>query len=307
VRTPILVTGSHRSGTTWVGRMLCASGEAGYIHEPLNPNRVPSWTGGRVPLWFLYLCADNSDEYEPLLRDVLAFRYPLRHNLTRLRDPLRAALLVREWTGSMTARARRLRPLMKDPIALFSAEWLALTFGMRVVVMIRHPLGFVGSIKRLNWQFKFRGWLAQPALLRDWLHPFEDDMRRCAAEDVDVVEQGILMWNAMHHVIAAYRGRHPGWAFVRHEDLAAGPVESFRSLYGRMGLRWGPGTARAVGAGSSPGNPAETPPWRRWTVRRDSAAATETWRQRLDPDEVRRIRTGVARIAPCFYPEERWP
>jgi LPS sulfotransferase NodH len=33
---PILVTGAHRSGTTWVGKILCASGEAAYISEPLN-------------------------------------------------------------------------------------------------------------------------------------------------------------------------------------------------------------------------------------------------------------------------------
>ena len=32
----ILVTGSNRSGTTWVGKMLCASNELNYIYEPFS-------------------------------------------------------------------------------------------------------------------------------------------------------------------------------------------------------------------------------------------------------------------------------
>jgi hypothetical protein len=34
---PILVTGAHRSGTTWVGRMLALVPGVEYIHEPFNP------------------------------------------------------------------------------------------------------------------------------------------------------------------------------------------------------------------------------------------------------------------------------
>lgn len=37
---PVVVTGIPRSGTSWVGKMLQASGELTYINEPLNP-RIP--------------------------------------------------------------------------------------------------------------------------------------------------------------------------------------------------------------------------------------------------------------------------
>ena len=33
---PILVTGSHRSGSTWTGRIISAAPHVGYIHEPFN-------------------------------------------------------------------------------------------------------------------------------------------------------------------------------------------------------------------------------------------------------------------------------
>jgi hypothetical protein len=35
-QSPILVTGAHRTGTTWVGKMLAASPQVAYISEPLN-------------------------------------------------------------------------------------------------------------------------------------------------------------------------------------------------------------------------------------------------------------------------------
>jgi LPS sulfotransferase NodH len=34
---PILVTGAHRSGTTWVGKMLALAAGTGYAHEPSSP------------------------------------------------------------------------------------------------------------------------------------------------------------------------------------------------------------------------------------------------------------------------------
>jgi len=36
MRKPILVTGSHRSGTTWAGRSLVLAPNTAYIHEPFN-------------------------------------------------------------------------------------------------------------------------------------------------------------------------------------------------------------------------------------------------------------------------------
>jgi hypothetical protein len=35
-RRPVLVTGMHRSGTTWLGEMLCTSSDFINIGEPLN-------------------------------------------------------------------------------------------------------------------------------------------------------------------------------------------------------------------------------------------------------------------------------
>jgi hypothetical protein len=109
---------------------------------------------------------------------------------------------------------------MKDPIALFSAPWLARTFNADVVVLIRHPAAVVSSLVRLDWIFYFPYLLEQPELMRDWLAPFAEEIRRFAASPQPLLEQGILLWRIMHHVIFRYQQEHPEWIFLRHEDLS---------------------------------------------------------------------------------------
>jgi len=281
--------------------MLCLSGEAGYIHEPLNPVRRPNWMGRPVPYWYVYITHENAHLYEADIERVMQFRYPWIRNAVRLRKPEHAGMLVSDLARGLRPRARRARPLLKDPFALFSAEWFARRYGAHIVVTIRDPVAFVGSIKRLNWQFKFKTLLSQGALLRDWLQPFEEDMRRCRDNDIDVVEQGIVLWNALHHAIARMRVEHPEWSFVRHEDLARDPLAGFHGLYRACGLRWDEDVANKVRAFSTADTGSELPMWRHGSVKRNSSGATETWKLRLTDEEVARVRAGTSEVAASFY------
>jgi LPS sulfotransferase NodH len=49
---PILVTGTHRSGTTWVGKMLAADSSTAYISEPLNVLHRPGVYRAKVKHWY---------------------------------------------------------------------------------------------------------------------------------------------------------------------------------------------------------------------------------------------------------------
>jgi hypothetical protein len=301
VKRPILVTGSHRSGTTWTGRMLCATGEAGYVHEPFNPKRRPGWGGDRFPYWFMYVTESNEGFYKPVVERALSFHYPIRDNLGALRGPKQMAMFTVDLARSLPLRVRRPRPLIKDPIALFSAEWLARTYDMDVVVMIRRPAAFASSIKRLNWRFEFRDWLAQEELVHAYMPRWHKQMHDCWADKVDVIEHAILMWNAIHDAIDGMRRRHPEWSFVRYEDLADAPVDGFEALYARCGLTWSDRAAAAIARSSDASNPKEVPLWRHQSIKRSSAAAKDTWRTRLTDEEVERIATGTAEIAARFY------
>jgi hypothetical protein len=306
VADPILVTGSHRSGTTWVGRMLSLSPQVGYIHEPFNPQRSPGWMGERVPHWYLYVCPENEFRYLEPMRRVLAFRYPVASDLRHLPGPRQLGRMKLEWLRSVGQRRRQPRPLLKDPIAFFSAEWLADRFEARPVVMVRHPAAFAGSLKRLDWQFDFRNWADQPLLLRDHLDPYRDRIRAFASSQPDVIDQAILMWNAIHHVIHGYRERHPDWIYLRYEDLAKEPVAGFEDLARRLGTPWDETIRAEVVRFSSEGNVKEVPTWQHQRVKRDSRAAVRSWFRRLTEEERVRVRTGTAEVAGRFYSEADW-
>ncbi|MGH2766895.1 MAG: hypothetical protein ACRDKA_13450, partial [Actinomycetota bacterium] len=260
----------------------------------------------RVPHWYQYVCGENEAEYVRLVEDVVAFRYP-PETLLRVRHPRQAFQVAEEAPWALWHRLRGSRPLIKDPIALMSAGWLAERFGMEVVVMIRHPAAFAGSLVRLDWpRFDFRNWADQPLFLRDLAGPYREAIRSFDPERQDLIDESVLLWNVIHHVIGGYRDRHPEWAFVRHEDLAEEPVKGFRGLFERLDLVWDGTAQRIIVRSSTDEARKEVPAHLHRTVRRDSRSARWTWARRLTPDQLERVREGTAEVASAFYGDEDW-
>ena len=280
------------------------SGETGYIHEPFLPNRSPGWITEPLPHWYMYICEDNAHLYRDAVARVLRMRYPMR-SVPKSRSAKQLAVQLPEIAKSIRYRTGGAVPLVKDPLALFSSEWLAREFGMQVVVMIRDAAAFVSSIKKLNWGFDYeRNWLAQDLLMRDLLGHRADEYRGYVGE-VDLVGEGIVMWNSIYDVVDQLRARHPDWSFVKYEGLADDPIAGFQSLYGKLGLSWSTDVADKIRSFNSAQNPGEVPIWKRRAVKRDSGAAKTTWRTRLTPEEIERVRNETRDVALKFYsPEE---
>ena len=301
---PILVTGAPRSGTTWVGKMLALAPGIGYIHEPFNPVTPKGVSAAPVQRVFEYVSPDREADFARPLDRALGFRYAVGAELPRLRSPRDAGRAGRDLARTTRWRLERRRALVEDPIALFSAEWLAARFDMDVVVTIRHPAAVVASFKRLGWTHRFRSFLEQPALMDAYLRPFEPEIRAYADQPPGTVDQATLLWNLCHHVIRLLRDRHGEWSFVRHEDLSRDPLPGYEALYRRLGLELTPESAAAIADHSSAKNPAELR--RAHDVRLDSRAGVENWRRVLTPDEIGRVRESTAELAGVFYPEDGW-
>lgn len=303
---PILVTGSHRSGTTWVGRMLCASGEAAYVHEPFNPNRSPGWFLEPLPYWFMHITRANEQDYVEAVRRMVELRYPTTAALARARSPRIVAMNAQQSATAWRDRRRGKRLLLKDPLALLSAEWLAERFGMHVIVLVRHPASFVSSIKRLKWGFDYeRNWLAQPLLMKNLMTGYEEKLSGYRGE-VDLVGEGIVIWRALYDVISQYRDRHPGWSIVRYEDLAAEPLTVFRTLYDSAGLSWNRSVESEITEFSRGGRAEDESAAGRHQIKRDSRAAARAWKTRLSEDEIERIRVGTDPVWRGFYTDDDW-
>jgi hypothetical protein len=287
--------------------MLCAGGGALYIHEPFNNVRPdgPTWVPKSFPYWF-YCLSDTDHAYDRLLQNVIEMKYPLLPALARSRSLRHIGRAARDWSLSLAARMRRERPLVKDPIALFSTEWLAKRFGMTVVVLIRHPAAFAASLKRLDWWFKFSNWSDQERLMRTYLAEYAEPIRKYVSGKKDLIDQAILMWNCMYSVVNRYRVKHPDWAFVRHEDLAGDPVKGYQALYAHCRLAWNPAAEEAVRKFSQQPDAKPLSADRPTDIRRESRKTVSVWKRILTPEEADRIRAGTRKIAKSFYDPKEW-
>ena len=243
---PILVTGSPRSGTTWCGQVLASQPSVFYVEEPFHQKHPPGVCEAEFDRWFQHIGPHNEDEYYEALRKTAELRYSVwRQARTAARGIQRKskpglsgiAEALTEWARWTTARLNGKRPLLKDPIALFSAEWIADRFDAQVVVMVRHPAGFVHSIQRAGWRHPIEHLTSQPDLLDGVLSPIADELREAGARSLDIVEEAILLWKAICCAVDVYLQRHPEWIIVRNEDLAEHPIQEYRRLCSHFGFR----------------------------------------------------------------------
>lgn len=295
---PILVTGAHRSGTTWVGRTISRHPVVHYVQEPFNVSYPNDSMNLSLDTWFTHF--DSSPRQQEIANafDRLLPRGRMGHawEACRLagldsRTPLR---FIKYLLSSQ-------RVLVKDPIALFSAGWLYETYHFQVVCMIRNPLAFAGSLKVAGWDFDFEDLRRQQGLMEGPLRAFAEDITRSCEqrESQDLIDRAALLWNVLHHAILGYRERYPDWLFVRHEDLAASPVAEYEKIFVYLGLDMQGSIREYIENYSSQRNPKNASS--NVYQPRDSKQVLETWRERLTEEEVARIRRATSAIADQFY------
>jgi hypothetical protein len=300
---PILVTGAHRSGTTWVGKMLALAPGVAYLHEPFSPKTPKGLSPAGFDRYFTVVTTANEGRYRAGLQRTLEQRYDLRAQLRSARSWRDVARIPLDYARLRGTRSSAERTLVKDPIALLSAEWLAESFGMAVVVLIRHPAAFAASLKRLGWKHSFATFI-QDGEVPEVVRPYEDEIREQAARPGEILAQAALLWRLLYNAVDGYRERHPDWEFVQHEDASAAPVATFERLYAQLGLDFTAGAREAIARASATDNPAElTTPH---AVELDSAASIGRWRDDLTTAEIETLRERTRDVWPRFYSDEDW-
>jgi hypothetical protein len=293
-----------RTGTSWVGEMLAAGGHVGLISEPFNL-AVPQ-AALRIPVdhWYTYLSEETEARFLPPLLDALEFRYPLWRQLSRCRGRACALHTLRVWRTFVHNRNRR--PLIKDPNAIFSAEWFARRLESSIVVTVRHPVAVVSSWKRLGWSFDFLHLLQQPSLMRDWLGPFRAEIESALSPTKDLLDRVALLWHVIHSVVLEYRRRFPAFRIVLHEELSSDPLRRYAELYRSLGLPFNPPASAAVTSSSAAQNPGETPRAMPYETRIHSKANLDSWRHRVTAEEIARIKRVTEESASAFYQGFDW-
>lgn len=310
---PLVVTGLPRSGTSWVGKMLQAGGDHVYVNEPLNPSHPPGRSPGvlnaEVEHYFQYIAAESAGSWEDAFRRTLSLRYGLLAEVRRNRRPYDLARAARYLFAFTAGRVGGRHALLDDPYAVFAVPWLVERFPLSAVVMVREPVSFVGSWRALGWQVDTAELLEQPLLMRDYLEPFREELSAVAGSD-DWLGSAAALWRATYAAVHQFAG-HPRVHVVRHEDLAADPLPAFRRLYQSVDLAWGSSAATKIREATSGSRGGKNQPFR-WSLSSGlsrtafqpmaSTSSLGTYRQRLTPEEISRVRLLTDDIRSLYYP-----
>ena len=301
---PILVTGAHRSGTTWVGKMLAADADTAYVSEPLNVLHRPGVFRAPVKHWYTYINNENESEYLPAFHELLNFEYHTLLEIRSLRSHKDFLRMGRDFHTFFIGNMHGQRALLKDPFAVFSTPWFAQKLNCQVVITLRHPAAFASSLKRLNWFFDFRDLLDQPALMRDHLEAERAEMESIKPDDI--IGQSALLWRMIYRFVHSTRSLFPDFKIVRHKDLALDPVEAYKALYKSLGLTFDKKVEDIILNSSNSENPAELSKRNTHSVKLDSRASVENWKKHLNTDEITRIRKMTESVSHLFYSDTEW-
>ena len=266
--------------------MIATSPRIGYVHEPFNVDHHPGICPMRVPYWFMYVTEENASAFRPAIGKTLRFSYSPLAELAAARRPRHVARLVVDGGRFLKYRLLRCRPLLKDPLALFSAEWLASEYEMHVVLLVRHPAAFAASVRRQGYTHPFSHFLQQPPLMRDHLAPFEQQIRGIASRSPDVIDEAALLWRLTTYMTLKLRTLHPDWLFYRYEDLAQDPTRAFGDVFDRLGLEF----THQI----------------RDRILQATNANISGWKKELSVKEIGTLRSMVDELSSPLYTDAEW-
>ncbi|MCP3936776.1 MAG: sulfotransferase [Actinomycetia bacterium] len=296
---PVLITGANRSGTTWVGDMLCRGDGIVYMHEPFNPQVRPQWFTGLPFERTQYIDDSNADLYKQRLEGLVSARPPWRHLLSDMgsASSVRGAKTLNDISRSVRKGARL---VLKDPLAVFASKHLSSAYEVDVVVCVRQPTAYAGSLKRMGWAFDFGNWTRQSQFLEGPAQPWAEEIERAANSSIDLVDTAILRWKVTYSILDRWRREDPRWTVVDHSTLAKDPERGFEDLYATLKIPFVDGVRHEIVKVNAPGNTFLVADHDKGGTERDSAATIDTWKSRLTPAEVERVLEATAGVAHAY-------
>lgn len=302
---PIVVTGIHRSGSTWVGNVIAKSSAVKYIHEPFNGMCPMGICAIKLPHTYMHLSQKNGLDFYPALNNMFQLKYDLAAGLKAADGFADYLRLAKHSALSLNDRVCKKVPLMKDPMAVLSTEWLAQTFGAAILILVRHPAAFVSSCYQLGWGFHFENFANQPVLMDTYFRDFKAEIEDYTQGSYDIIDKLSLLWKLIYSVVARYQQRYPNWLILRYEDICSNPVTNFDNIFRHCKLEKTAEVSAFIKESTGAAQPKNI--FKNiHSIKRDTQKQVAIWKQRLSQAEIDRVRSRVESVSSIFYADADW-
>jgi hypothetical protein len=279
----IVLAGSGRSGTTWIGNVLCALKGVQPIFEPLFPpwnetvREITGWDTSNPYFRAVYLRdRGNYREWRQLWYQILTGRHR------------------NYWTDYQRETYFPNRFLIKEVRANMMLAYLYQQFKPRIVYVLRHPCAVIYSrlVAQQPWHADVRDLLSQEELVVDYLTPWIAEIEK----EKDLVGTHAVWW-AVENLVALQQLANIPHYFVHFEELVLNPKEILQPLIAWLGYeKLPPKVMKILSQPSRMSN--------RNLVYRDTRDRLSYWQHHLSIEDQRRIITWADRVGLSRYAEQ---
>jgi hypothetical protein len=303
----LLLTGIHRSGTTWIGRVLSKIQELTVLHEPFNKD----YGLQGLPQWYPFIDSSVPGQ-EGYMKNIIADYFSGKGQYTRQYDAgISLRSVARRIFGSTAernyrsaCRARKQKVLLKDPFCLFMAPYLIEEYGVPTVVVVRHPAAHLASMKRMNWTQDLQRIFEHRLLREEYANDFPwTELRNETSE----AKTNSYFWLAAHRFIMDAGEKHPSkLRITRHEDMTLHPRAELKRLLNFWGIEDQGHKALTYAMESTRGSTVAPRSGKLHEFSRDGRRLVDYWRNTLSKDEISTVSRIVEPIYDSLYPDVPW-
>jgi len=221
----IIVAGSGRSGTTWLGNII-AGDDRRIIFEPFECRRVPEFFDLGLRPYFPP--CEQFPQWHPKVAALCA-----GHIKNAWTDQDCNRLDAARYTGGVVIKEIRANGML---------GWLSNNFPFKIVYVVRHPYAVVASRIQQKWETHIDAYLKQPRLLQDFLSPFTATITSAQS----TAQKHAVMW-CLENLIPLRQMAEHQWIFCHYEELATHPEAEASRILRLLGLEFTPARMRALG------------------------------------------------------------
>lgn len=255
----ILVAGTARSGTTWLGDLIASQIPSRILFEPFNPDLVPEYRNFN---YFQYMRPGmENPEFHAFAHKVFTGRIRNR------------------WIDRQNERIHSEYRIIKEIRINLALKWLHDNFPeVPIIFLMRHPCAVTASRMELNWATDrdIEPFLSQPDLVEDHLAPYMEIIKNAKTDE----ENHAVIW-CVSNLVPLRQFQPNEIRIVYYENLCTQPEIELPAVFASIGQTYRDGKDNAVNRPSQTTRPSSA------VV--DGTDKISAWRKKLSHKQIENI------------------